>query len=201
MDLVTSILEGDAPVCGSAELTKVLEPNEMVGDTFTWSQLVHVKDNPPQHVPDGYYSILVRFNQLSNCVMIGINVDNTQPEKIPCFEGIPSNLTKSQYVEHIKKQISIIEHPELRTELIKELDLLTADSYHVFVQPNISPLSSIDESKHILSPKQQVNMGIVQDEIKCKNGLELIFKSKDNSPACVKPQTAEKLIQRGWASP
>jgi len=34
----------------------------------------------------------------------------------------------------------------------------------------------------------------------CKEGQELIFKTTDGSPACVKPTTAEMLIQRGWAT-
>ncbi len=49
------------------------------------------------------------------------------------------------------------------------------------------------------SLKHQMRMGVTYDEIKCKEGLELIFKS-DNSPACVKPATAEKLMERGWAT-
>ncbi len=32
----------------------------------------------------------------------------------------------------------------------------------------------------------------------CKTGLELIFKASNNSPACVKPSTATKLVERGW---
>ncbi len=38
------------------------------------------------------------------------------------------------------------------------------------------------------------------DEITCKNMFVKIFKY-DDSPACVKPKTAEKLIERGWARP
>jgi len=50
------------------------------------------------------------------------------------------------------------------------------------------------------SLKHQMRMGVTYDEIKCKEGLKLIFKPSDNSPACVKPSTAEKLIQRGWVT-
>ena len=51
-----------------------------------------------------------------------------------------------------------------------------------------------------MSPKMQIFCGISPDIVQCKGGLQLIFKSTDGSPACVKPKTAEKLIQRGWAS-
>lgn len=39
-------------------------------------------------------------------------------------------------------------------------------------------------------------MGI--NDIACKWWFELILKSSDNSPACVKPKTAMNLIERGW---
>jgi len=50
-------------------------------------------------------------------------------------------------------------------------------------------------------PLKQIAQGISPNEIICKEGLNLIFKSTNNSPACVKPQTVEKLIERGWALP
>ena len=55
----------------------------------------------------------------------------------------------------------------------------------------------VQETEFIQSPKHQLESGIVPEGIVCKEGLKLIFKH-DNSPACVKPSTAEKLIERGW---
>lgn len=49
------------------------------------------------------------------------------------------------------------------------------------------------------SPLKQFKSGIPIEEIKCKEGLELIFKSSNRNPACVKPETAIKLVERGWA--
>ncbi len=49
------------------------------------------------------------------------------------------------------------------------------------------------------SLKTQINNGISPNFLTCSDGFELIFKLRDNSPACVTPKTAEKLIQRGWA--
>jgi len=51
-----------------------------------------------------------------------------------------------------------------------------------------------------ISPRAQIKSGIAPDEISCKTGLELILKSSDGSPACVKPSTIQKLIERGWAN-
>lgn len=49
-----------------------------------------------------------------------------------------------------------------------------------------------------LSPLKQFKQGISLDEIKCRDSLTLIQKNNHN-PACVKPETAEKLLARGWA--
>ena len=49
----------------------------------------------------------------------------------------------------------------------------------------------------LLSPLKQIQSGIRLDKIHCKENLELIQKY-DGSPACVKPETKEKLILRGW---
>jgi len=54
-------------------------------------------------------------------------------------------------------------------------------------------------SSHLKSPKHQIIEGIHPAAVICQEELELVFKQSDNSPACVKPETAEKLVQRGWA--
>lgn len=53
-------------------------------------------------------------------------------------------------------------------------------------------------SSKYLPPLKQINNDISSKGVLCNDGLELILKSTDNSPACVKPVTAEKLIARGW---
>lgn len=57
---------------------------------------------------------------------------------------------------------------------------------------------SIHEKRDILSPLKQFKFGILPSEIKCKTDFKLIQKY-DSSPACVKPETKQKLIERGWA--
>ena len=53
--------------------------------------------------------------------------------------------------------------------------------------------------KLYLPPAKQIKLGNFLEFIRCNQGLELIFKSNDNSPACVKSSSIEKLIERGWA--
>ncbi len=51
------------------------------------------------------------------------------------------------------------------------------------------------------SPSEQLTEGIPFEKIKCKENLVLIKKASDESLVCVKPETKEKLIERGWAKP
>ncbi|MDE1814893.1 MAG: hypothetical protein KGI05_09570, partial [Thaumarchaeota archaeon] len=50
-------------------------------------------------------------------------------------------------------------------------------------------------------PLQQFQSGIIAKDVMCKQGLQLIFKSEDDSPACAKSDTSNILIERGWAKP
>jgi len=51
----------------------------------------------------------------------------------------------------------------------------------------------------ISSPLAQFKSGISANDVKCQNDLQLVIKAEDNSPACVTPDTASKLMARGWA--
>lgn len=51
----------------------------------------------------------------------------------------------------------------------------------------------------VLSPHLQFKSGTAAENIQCKDGLQLIIKAKDGSPACVKSDTAATLVSWGWA--
>lgn len=48
-------------------------------------------------------------------------------------------------------------------------------------------------------PLRIFHLGVSVKDIQCKENLQLIIKADDNSPACVKLDTAYMLIKRGWA--
>ena len=60
-----------------------------------------------------------------------------------------------------------------------------------------SDLSELIVSQQSL--KQQLTASILPENISCKNGMELIFKTSNSNPLCVKSETVEKLIERDWA--
>lgn len=51
----------------------------------------------------------------------------------------------------------------------------------------------------ILSPYKQFKSGVTAEDVQCKDGLQLVLKITNDSPACVKPSTASTLILWGWA--
>ncbi|MDE1766775.1 MAG: PQQ-like beta-propeller repeat protein [Thaumarchaeota archaeon] len=61
-------------------------------------------------------------------------------------------------------------------------------------QPAIPPFR-----QNIVPPLKQFQSGVAAKDVHCSDELILVIKTEDGSPACVKPDTAQKLIERGWA--
>jgi len=108
------------------------------------------------------------------------------------------------YVANAESQtISVIDadnHIQVKTIRVKNpFDISFDSSTNKIFITSMSTFSIIEQSKPS-SPRDQFLQGIVTEDIVCKEGLELVFKSTNNHPACVKPSSVEKLIERGWAS-
>ncbi len=75
------------------------------------------------------------------------------------------------------------------------------ESFHViWSEPlEIILVSEYSTDSNLLSPLKQFRSGVSLDDIHCKENLVLIMKSSTDSPACVTPDTKQKLIERGWA--
>ncbi|HET6457816.1 MAG TPA: hypothetical protein VFG24_02925, partial [Nitrosopumilaceae archaeon] len=52
-----------------------------------------------------------------------------------------------------------------------------------------------------LSPLKQFKSGIAAKDVTCAKDLQLVIRAEDGSPACIKPNDATILVQRGWATP
>ena len=64
----------------------------------------------------------------------------------------------------------------------------------------IIPLeSSVDKGDSSLSPLKQIQLGIMPQNISCKDGFELVIKTSNKMPACAKTSSVQKLVERGWA--
>ena len=66
--------------------------------------------------------------------------------------------------------------------------------------PQLDFTSVWSHPQSIMPPRQQIVNGVSPDKVVCSQGFVLIMKTSVNSAACVKPQTAQKLVERGWGT-
>ena len=57
--------------------------------------------------------------------------------------------------------------------------------------------TAIIRNTGVPSPYKQMKNGVMAEHVICNGALEKTYKS-DGHPACVKPSSVEKLVQRGW---
>ena len=62
-----------------------------------------------------------------------------------------------------------------------------------------SSIYSADAIAYFPPPLKQIQQGTEPSNVTCTEGLELVLKMSNGQPACIKPSSVEKLIQRGWA--
>ena len=69
----------------------------------------------------------------------------------------------------------------------------------LFTLQHGTSLEATSEKTHVASPLQQARMHVSINQIVCPDGLEIVMKKSDGSPACVKKNNVSILIERGWA--
>ncbi len=152
-------------------------------------------------------------------------IDNDWPDK-PCIDTSPPlPLSKSELKDlwseyYIFKGIDWMEQQksemdqQIKSGNIKKwiesgYDSQNFTNYNVWFYYYVNDQApapegyGLDETSYIgeiLSPLKQFNSGIPIDKIQCKEGLELVIKSSNGSPACVSPQSAIVLLIRGWSN-
>lgn len=127
-------------------------------------------------------------------------------QSIP-FQGVSVPLTEEQQrnpalidsmAEFLSDYISVSNMTEfLQNDGISNIIIEELISRHPELFESSNNISTVTLS--VLTPKKQIENGIPPEEVDCKNGLEMVFRISDNSPACVKPESIPKLIERGWA--
>jgi len=63
----------------------------------------------------------------------------------------------------------------------------------------ITSQQSISKIAYFPPPLKQIHDGVDPTKVTCTEGLELVLKLSSGQPACVKPNSVSKLIERGWA--
>jgi hypothetical protein len=107
-------------------------------------------------------------------------------EKTDCFFVFSIPLTNSSVIE------------------LNTVDLLTNTPWHGDDVPAECASQTLVENTPTrkdgtIAPRQQFIVGVAAEDVVCKEGLYLIIKSSNDNPACVKLETKQILIERGWA--
>ena len=55
-----------------------------------------------------------------------------------------------------------------------------------------------DKQESLQRPLDQQRLGVLPDHVVCREGLHLVTREQDGSPACVTLDTAMALLERGW---
>ena len=84
----------------------------------------------------------------------------------------------------------------------ESLGLIEIKKWRVINSPEVcgDKLCEELEGDSGISPLKQFNEGISLEKIRCKQGFELVLKTSNNHPACVKESSLDILVQRGWAT-
>ncbi|HYL66838.1 MAG TPA: Hint domain-containing protein [Nitrosopumilaceae archaeon] len=186
---------------------QVQPPTIKVGDTFTVN--VTLANNSPnqillQHgVCDGPFSVVfdnhvtINQNQII-CPMIVMLQKIESGEKIT-ITSPGSALTYRATVAGTANATVTIPYTvrnqadQNQPETVK----IISKSFLFTISDNNTGTKIVNEN--VLSPLKQFKSGIAAQDVKCKEGLQLVIKTKDSSPACVRSLTAAKLVRLGWA--
>lgn len=72
------------------------------------------------------------------------------------------------------------------------------EGWNEYVTQYKKKIETINANDHKPPPRHQINIGIFHKDVICNNNLVLVLKWSSNKVACVKQETAEKLIERQW---
>lgn len=69
----------------------------------------------------------------------------------------------------------------------------------LFASPIQNNLQDANAIAYFPPPLKQIKEGVEPSNVTCTEGFELVLKQNTGQPACLKPSSVAKLIERGWA--
>jgi hypothetical protein len=163
--------------------------------TYVVGEKIHINFVATNYLPMVKYATLNFLIKTDNDTKLVFN--NTKQIMLPACDGnvpvswdfVPENRGSYSVYANMSSSINMGGTSLLFTEP------RMADGFLVKNNPSGVKL---DKSPYLLPPLQQFKSGITANDVKCNQGLQLVIKSEDGSPACVKPDSTTKLVQRGW---
>ena len=146
----------------------------------------------------------ISFENL-NVTFSGID-DSRCPVDVTCVWEGRASVTFNVY-DKIQHQTIILTTNEIQSQNVGSYEIVLIDvlPYPVSttdISEDYVATIIISKNKNdlILPPLKQFKNGISVELIECNPGLSLIIKNSDGFPACVKPETKTKLIERNWTT-
>ena len=172
---------------------------------------IDVEDSPRGVTVNSSTNMVYATNQETNTISVIDGTNNTLVESIMVGE-IPRRVvnpaSNTVYASNQgSKDISVIDGKNnkiIETVKVSEpfefaINSQTGKVYSMYYGGKLSVIVKNPIDVNFLdSPLKQISRGVNVDSVICKENFQLVYKAGDNSPACVRPATAEKLIQRGW---
>lgn len=85
----------------------------------------------------------------------------------------------------------------MRLSVLLVIFSITAFGLMQLAVPAFAP--SHPEYVGVEAPLKQISDGVEPANVTCSEGLEIVLKKSNGNPACIKPSSVAKLIERGWA--
>lgn len=156
---------------------------------------------------------------LMNNVQAECEIDKDWPQK-PCYaDPPPPTLAKQlsqwnhyyefkgkEWMEMKKTEIDNAIKANNLAEWIKQGDLSTdfeennpnRNVWNYYYLNGMAPHYVIEDIKYPPPKQQMKESGFLSSNIRCNVGLELVFKSTNGAPACIKPSSFSRLVEIGW---
>lgn len=96
--------------------------------------------------------------------------------------------------------ISKVNPVEINDTYVRTLEInFTKNTTEIEIVGNLFAEKYTPKPLGLLAPLFQLRSGVKAEDVTCKSNFQLVLKSTDGSPACVKPESVMPLIQMGWA--
>jgi YVTN family beta-propeller protein len=200
------------PITGRVYVTSESENLVHVWDGNTNQQIttIKVQESPRGVTVNPVTNMIYVTNQETNTISVIDGATNEIIDSVDVGEMPRRVVVDSQtniiYVSNQEsKNISVIDGVQnkvIKTIPVKEpfelaINSETGKLYSMYYGGD---LSIITRTINQISPLKQSSSGLDPHNVKCNEGLELVFKNSNFQPSCVKPSSIQKLIERGWAT-
>ena len=191
----------------SENLVKVFD-----GDTNEIITIIDVEESPRGVAVNPHTNMVYVVNQETNTLSVINGSNNKLVKSVPVGE-VPRRvaINSASNVVYVTNQesrdISVIDgftNQVIETIPVNEpfeiaVNSVTNKVYSMYLGAKLSIITTQKYSQLLDSPLKQFSKGINPAQVLCKEGFELVIKSTNFQPACVKASSVEKLIDRNWA--